>query len=366
MKMRNMDDLNLKDAFAPMPETCHTALMDAARSVKEEKEMVRTTLRVALIAAAIIVATMVVAFAATQLGLIDLFNNTYDVPLPESAQTVLSATEQKTYSVGPLAITLRETLADGHIAYITTQAKTADGSSALIQMGNGSISDRIPDSEAVRLNVPSGTSFKDAATLANIPLYFVSSYLTIDNHYMDGDEMQDIVWDADGSALLVDMLRTRPDAVPKPLVGSLTLRVRQMDPAASSFAEGKDWQTSENISIPVNGVTAEKTYTPDGGALLAGYTVQSIKAVKTCAGAYLTVSLTAGEGISRKDVWSFYEMLDFKNAQGQSFPQGINLSAGLDNKHWPEATLEIMVSIDALPDAIQMTYKQDGSSITLK
>ncbi len=360
--MRNMDDLNLKDAFAPMPEPCHAALMDAARSVKEEKEMIRASLRVALIAAAIIVATMVVAFAATQLGLIDLFHNTYDVPLPESAQTVLNATEQKTYSVGPLAITLRETLADGHIAYVTTQAKPSDGSSLLIQMGNGSISDRIPDSEAARLKVPSGTSFLDAARQANIPLYFVSSYLTIDKHYMDGDEMQDIVWDADGSALLVDMLRTNPDAVPETLVGSLTLRVRQMDPATSSFVEGKDWQTSENISIPVNGVTAEKTYTPDGGAQLSGYTVQSVKAVKTCAGAYLTASLTAAADAAREDVWSF----EFKNAQGQTFPQGMNLSASVNNKGWPEVTLEIMVSIDALPDAIQMTDNKDGSSITLK
>lgn len=364
--MRNMDDLNLKDAFAPMPEPCHTALMDAARSVKEEKDMIRATLRVVLIATAFIVATMMVAFAATQLGLIDLFHNTYDVPLPESAQTVLSATEQKKYSVGPLNITLRETLADGHIACVTTQAKPSDGSFALIQMDNGSITDRIPDSQAVRLKVPSGTSFQDAARQANIPLYFISSYLTIDRRCMDDDQMQDIVWDADGSALLVDMLRTKPDAVSENLVGSLTLRVRQMDPATSSFVEGKDWQMSENISIAVNGVTAERSYTPDGEALLAGYTVQSVKAVKTCAGAYLTVTLTAGAGASREDVWSFYEMVDFKNAQGQTFPQGMNLSAGLNKKGWPEVTLEIMVSIDTLPDAIQMTYKQDGSSITLK
>ena len=60
---RDMDNLDLRAAFRPMPEECHAALMDAARSVKEEKEMKRASFRVVLIAAMIIMSMMAVAFA---------------------------------------------------------------------------------------------------------------------------------------------------------------------------------------------------------------------------------------------------------------------------------------------------------------
>jgi hypothetical protein len=33
---RTVDELNLRNAFRQEPERCHAALMDAARSVKEE------------------------------------------------------------------------------------------------------------------------------------------------------------------------------------------------------------------------------------------------------------------------------------------------------------------------------------------
>ena len=379
MKLRNMDELNLKDAFAPMPEPCRAALQSAVRSIKEEKEMKRASSRVALIVAAILVVTMVAALAATQLGLTGFFSHFYNITLPDSAKTVLNATEQKTYSVGPLTITLRETLADGRIVYVTTQAKTADGTKALIQASCNDIFDRIPDSEAARLNVPVHTSFLDAAKQANIPLYMVSSYLTIDEKYyltsdgkyMGGEEMQASYWAEDGSVLLVDMLQPYPGTVPETLPGTVTLRVHQIDSAASSydmisFAEGKDWRIEEEISIPVNGVTAEKTYTAEGSALLAGYTLQSVKAEKTCAGAYLTATLTAGSDASREDVWELYDMVKFRDAQGQAFPLGISLSGSLNDEGWPTVTYEIMISIDALPDAMLMVCMKDGSSVTLK
>ena len=359
--MRNMDDLNLKDAFPPMPDKYRAALVKAARSAKEEKSVKRASFRVAMIAAAILVATMVVAFAASQLGLTDFFNNT----LPDSAKTVLSATEQKTYTVGPLAITLRETLADGRVAVVTTQAKPADGSNALV---SGEDREVIPESEAARLNVPKDTSFVDAAKQANIPLYTVSSYLTIDEDYRGDEEILAGVWAEDGSILLVDMLQTKPDTVPGTLKGTLTLRVRQIDPATSSYIEGKDWPLEEEISIPINGVTAEKTYTPvsEAEALLAGFTVQSVKAEKTCAGVYLTATLIAGEGAVQEDAGILYKVAEFRDAQGQSFPEGMSLSGRLNDKKWPTVIWEAMISVDDLPDSLQMANVEDGSTVTLK
>jgi len=151
---------DLQKAFRPIPASCRTALADAARSVQEGKMKKRTPARIALIAALILAAMMAVAYAATQLGLTDFFQSIYNTTLPDSAQTTLSDTEEKAYDVGPLTLTLQEALADGRIAYVTTRAAASDGSSALIQMGNGDLSDEIPSDEAKRLNVPEHTSLQ--------------------------------------------------------------------------------------------------------------------------------------------------------------------------------------------------------------
>ena len=81
---REQSSYDLRKAFAPMPEECRQALMDAARSVKEEKPTKRASSRAILIAAIIIVATMAAAFAATQLGWVDFFGSNYGVTVPQS------------------------------------------------------------------------------------------------------------------------------------------------------------------------------------------------------------------------------------------------------------------------------------------
>lgn len=368
MSMRDMNDLNLKDAFSPMPEDCRDALMDAARSVKEEHHMKRASFRVALIAAAVILALMAVAFAASQLGLVNFFSGYYDYRLPDSAKTVLNATQQKTYTVGPLSITLRETLVDGRIAYVTTQATTADGSPALI-VGTGETDMYIPDVLAAKVNVPKHTLIMDAARQAHVPLYTVSSYLDVDEAYRDGEEMQATLWAEDGSALLVDMLMLNPATVPETLPGTLTLHVREIDLAEETYAEGEEWRMDEELTLPVSGVTAEKTYFPEGDALLAGYTVNSVKAEQTCAGVYLTATLTADEGAAQAvphEVHGLYSILEIQDAQGQPFPGGINLSGRLNGDAWPTVIWESMIGLDTLPESLQILCTQDGKQVMLK
>ena len=42
---RDLEHLDLKRAFRPVPEACHRALMDAARSVREEQPVKRISYR---------------------------------------------------------------------------------------------------------------------------------------------------------------------------------------------------------------------------------------------------------------------------------------------------------------------------------
>ena len=48
---RDLDNLDLRGAFKPMPDECRNALMTAACSVKEEEPVKRVTFRAVLIAA---------------------------------------------------------------------------------------------------------------------------------------------------------------------------------------------------------------------------------------------------------------------------------------------------------------------------
>ena len=126
---RNENELNLRNAFPEMPESCYKALMDAAGSVQEEEKVKKFTIRTALIAAAIMILTVAVAMAATNmLGWSDLFHH----DIPKTAQDILSATEQKTYQVGPVTFTVNELLTDGHMALCTSTSGMSDGSAAVI------------------------------------------------------------------------------------------------------------------------------------------------------------------------------------------------------------------------------------------
>jgi hypothetical protein len=351
-----MNKLDLRPAFPPMPDACRDALLNAVSSVKEEEPMKRFSFRVIVIAALIILATMAIALAANQLGLNDLFDRQYGAQVPKSAQSALSDTEQKAFEVGPLTFTLRETLADGRIAYVTTQARAADGADALIALANDGEEMPIPDSKAARLNLPAGISFLEAAQRANLPLYLVSSYFVIDEAAMGEEEMQEILWAADGSALLVDRLMTNPAAVGEALPGVLTLRVQGM---------GGDWQMKEALSIPVGGVTAERTYSPQGAAALQGYTVESVKAEQTCAGVYLTATMIAGEGAVREDVYALYERMGFRDADGEEFPVGISLTGTIREEGWPVVTMEAMVGAEGLPASV-LVVDLEGQVVVLQ
>lgn len=101
--------MDLKKAFPPMPEDCKNALMQAARSVKEEEKMKRTVFRTGLTIALVLVLTMTAALAASHLGLMDLIKRSSDTALPEAAQKILEESPKKTYEAGPLTLTLLET-----------------------------------------------------------------------------------------------------------------------------------------------------------------------------------------------------------------------------------------------------------------
>ena len=70
---RDMNELDLQQAFRPMPADCREALTAAARSVKEEEPVKRAVFRTVLVTALIIVSLMAAAYAAVNTGLVSWF-----------------------------------------------------------------------------------------------------------------------------------------------------------------------------------------------------------------------------------------------------------------------------------------------------
>ncbi len=365
MKKQSDTPLDLKTAFPPMPEECRSALMNAARSVKEETPVKKASLKAALIAAAILIASMAAALAANELGIIN-FMDKFAAKLPESALSEMAKTENKTFAVGPLEITLRELLADGRVVLMTTQTKTSDGTPAILAAGSGDMSDRIPESEGKRLHLPQETTFTEAARQAKAPLYIVYPYLSIDSALHSGEEMMDEFYAEDGTLLQVDMLQTRPEMIQDTLEATLTLHVREIDPETMEQAEGKEWRVDEKISVPVSKAVSEKIYAPEGNALLDGYTVKSLKAEQTVAGIYLTTQAEAGPGAKREDVYETLYSWEYRTADDEPFPGGITMSGYLEGDAWPAVALHQMIGVGELPDVMKLAGTEGTSLITLK
>ena len=82
---RDMTDLNLCAAFRAEPESCHRALMDAARSVREERQTMRKSSFRTVIIAAIAALSMLtnlcvwISLALTIISLVDYIAKNHKV-----------------------------------------------------------------------------------------------------------------------------------------------------------------------------------------------------------------------------------------------------------------------------------------------
>lgn len=360
MKKLESELQKLKEKYPPMPDACYQGLMDAARSVKEEEKMKRFTFRTVLAAALILALTVAVALAAGQLGLKDMLGDSGYYAMPDSAEQALTDTEKKQFEVGPLSVTLVETLADGNLIYANTLA--AAQTPAVLYTWSGDAMDSIDAMHAGALGVEGKISYAEAAQQKNLPLYRISSWLEYDAAYCGGEEMTEAVYGENGEVLCVFMAMTDPEALPEAVNAVLTVRVEECDPATGEPLEDRKWQIQEEITIPVHGVTAEKHYTWEGEGRLEGCTLQAVTARQTCAGVYLTVTLTADESADQDRL---YDQLVFADENGVPFPAGISFTGKMDAERWPEMTMERMLGID-LPETMKIMNRDTGSEILLK
>lgn len=361
------EDFDLRGAFPEMPEACKTALADAARSVKEEKKMKRFTFRAVLIAALLLIATTAAALAATDaLGWTDFFTLYDNTQVPQAAQEIMNATEIKTFEVGNLTFTVKQLLCDGHLAMSATDIRTTDGSAALYCCDPGDslgCNGENGNALAKRLGLPPETTYTEAAKQLNLPLYWPRAILIPAEEYDGGEEMEDPLWNEDNTMTYFSMAYLDQDKTKElgALLLELSMRVSLIDPETVTEIEGSTVQQREAIEIPVQGVIAEKDYTPAEPFTLNDCTLTSVHAEQTVCGLYLDRAYTADEKL--RDVfendpdaaWDITLSLwkgTWIQENGQPFPEGISLTGQFDDSAFPILHFRDMISVEEMPQTL--------------
>ncbi len=365
-------DFDLRSALPGEPESCRLALMQAARSVKEDEPVKKFTFRTVLVAALLIVTMMAVAIAATNGGLANWFQKDYGVALPQSAQEVLSGSEKTTLETDLVTFTVNEMMCDGKIAYLTAEAQLKQEGSAILYANCSDPTDRIGEALAAKWNHPdvnAQTSYAEAAKTLGLPLYTVSAWMQIEETDRIESEMMDYSMLENGNLMLVRMLYLR-EALPlsaKNLPITLFAQVSQVDVDTLEIVEGSRQRVSEAYTLPVHGVTEIAQYGIQGEGKLSGrFNLTGVKAQKTSAGVYVFIQTKAEQPMTMSE---FYEINDewyVLDAQGNRFPTGISLSGEYldgDGKPltWDENTMVdelqfmCMISVDQMPETMIVT-----------
>lgn len=349
---RDLEHLDLKRAFRPVPESCHRALMDAARSVGEEKPVKRFSYRAALIAAIILIAAMAVAYAAVRLGWIDYYDQQYGIAVPKSAQEALTASQPKTYQVGPMTFTYQQMLTDKRIVLSSAAIRLTDGGEALYA-NDTNIYDSVSAITDTVANLYSLSDYQEtwleAAQELDLPLYGVRALVELPPENNLGS-MEDALWNEDGTIVYFNMPMLAPGSVDGNLNATLYMAVTQFDPITGERLE--KWEAREEVTLPVTPLLEEKTYLPQENATFDGLTLESVRGERYATGVYLCATFSAPEGMTREEALDVLHTLSICDADGAPLPMGLSLSICPDAEALPVATLEVPASLETLPDEV--------------
>ncbi len=363
---RDLDNLHFDQKDMPMPKECYHALMAAARSVKEEEPMKRASFRAVLIAAIIIVAMTAVAIAATQLGWVDYFSTQYNITVPQAAQEAMNETAPQSFQVGPMTFTFKQLLTDKRIVLSSCEVRTTDGTEALYAF-DSDLNEAVnagSDTVLKKYDLEPGTTWIEAAKQLNLPLYGVRALTEIGADYDGGEAMEDALWNEDGSIVYFNMPALASRTVSDELPVTLYMAVHQYD-AATDEIKVNQWTDRKEITLPVAPMLAEKTYLPEADVELPdGVKLTKVYAEQYATGIYLTATFTMPEGMTTTAAEDALYRLSIRDGEKNDLPDGINLTRSAFADDLPTAELEIMTSIEKLPDALIIS---DGETeITVK
>lgn len=362
---RDMEHLDLQEAFRPMPEDCRDALMRAARSVREEEKMKRATLRTVLIAALIIVATTAMALASGKIfGWIDFFGTDYGTLVPKAAQEIMQNTEKQSgQALGAAVFTPYELYADKNIAMSAVEVRLAEGENGLL-CGDDPFSPLCANGEngkaaAVRLGVEPMTTWIDAAKQLGLPLYSAEAMIEAPAEYSTGEMMGDPMFNEDGSVICFSVQPLNGKIKDEKLNCQVYLRVSKIN--LENAEEQEALQDRMDISIPLAAPIETIDYDIKEEYISYGMRLDSVRGELTPAGLYLYADFTAQNDMT---VEQYYErgqiMPMWLDENGSRYSSGMSGSYFLDTDEWPKLHTMGMISVDSIPDRLILTLEDDN------
>ena len=369
---RNMDNLNLRDAFRPMPDETRDALMSAARSVKEDEPVKKAAFRTVLIAACVIVATMAVAMAAGQIfGWNDFFKNDYKADIPKTAQEILASSEPVSWQEGDVIFTVRERYSDPKLAMISVEARLADGVEGILTaddftMPIGAYGENSHSQDvAKRLGVDPQMTWMDAAKELKLPLYSVVAILDIPSEFWGSEEYGDPMFNEDGSLTWFSLQPLNGQITDEEMKAQVYLRTKLVNPEdADDDTNSKEDYLDLTIHMEKTITTAEYII-PEDTKVLDVFRIDSIHAELLPSGLHFTTNLTALEGAT-EDMAIDKLRVDIVQENGEAYPTGITLSSGFSNLDtWPQILYTQMISVDQIPETIHLVFPDTSGNDTM-
>lgn len=369
---RDMDNLNLRDAFRSMPEETRDALMSAARSVKEDEPVKKAAFRTVLIAACVIVATMAVALAAGQIfGWNDFFKKDYGADIPKTAQEILTSSEPVTWQEGDVLFTVRERYSDPKLAMISVEARLVDGVEGILTaddftMPIGAYGENSHSQDvAKRLGVDSQMTWMDAAKELKLPLYSVVAILDIPPEFWGSEEYGDPMFNEDGSLTWFSLQPLNGQITDEEIKARVYLRTKlvNLDDAEDNTSSKEKYM---DLTIHTEKVIAIAEYIiPEDTKVLDAFRIDSIHAELLPSGLHFTTNLTALESASQEMAFDKLRVNIVKE-NGEAYPTGITLSSGFSNLDtWPQIPYTQMISVDQIPETIHLVFPDASGNDTM-
>ncbi len=352
-------DLDLRNAFGPVPEDVEKLVLQTASSVPSAPPQRRRHARTLVIVLALMLSVLLLAAAAaSRTGWREFFQQFYRTSIPSGVEAAMNVSKPLRFEVGPLTFTVNQLLSDGKIAMASTQVTATDGSKVLCtgdaeRDGNRLGSTRSGEQLAARLNLDPETDWSTAAQAMGVPLYEVRAILDPDMDYCDL-QMEDWLWDDKNNLAYFSMLFLINTEGMTELPNNFFLRVAAIDTETGEVIE--KWTDRPSVTIPISPKAEERVYVPAKETYINGYRLESVRAERYVTGAYLYTTLTAPDGIAKDSVSeaNLYDLITFCQSDGTRYDNGISLTGAMNIDNLPTVIIESMISVNTLPKSLYL------------
>lgn len=358
-----MKPQDFKDMYGSTPDSFKRSISNALRKTEAEEPMKKITMRAVLVTALMALLIAGVALAATsQWKLQDYFTQIFGTSIPQAGQEVLEQSGSETYTLGGAKFTRQESIADGNLVYFSTKVESMDENVILYPMTTGDMDMPLPDTVIDLYGFEKNATILDAAKAKKMRVYGVSVYPEIVDDSEYTTEMLDDRYQEDGSIVMINMLPLKTDK--QEIQMGYNYRFTEFDPLTGEKIEESVVSEMDILTLPVQQPLAVRTFTASDDQISNSVAyVQSVTLTQKVTGVYVDIHLMlkgeiGADSTIEQELYGSFELLD---DDGKAYPVGIIFSGGLDDSGSPEIIIKDMVSMESMPDHINIGTRETDS-----